>query len=79
IYLAYSKAKLIHGDLSEYNILITPELDIVIIDWPQWVPYDHPNFKFYLKRDISNILKFFKRKYDVFRDENEIFKEFFNP
>lgn len=79
IYLAYSKANLIHGDLSEYNILITPELDIMIIDWPQWVSSDHPNYKFYLKRDISNILKFFKRKYDVLRDENEIFTEFFKP
>ncbi|MFX1450239.1 MAG: RIO1 family regulatory kinase/ATPase [Promethearchaeota archaeon] len=79
IYSAFTKAEVIHGDLSEYNILITPELDIMIIDWPQWVPSDHPNFKFYLKRDIDNVLNFFKRKYGVLRDENQIFSEFFNP
>ncbi|MHA1377305.1 MAG: RIO1 family regulatory kinase/ATPase domain-containing protein [Candidatus Helarchaeota archaeon] len=77
IFSAFSKANIIHGDLSEYNIIITPNLNIMIIDWPQWVKSAHPNFKFYLKRDINNILKFFKRKYDVFRDENIIFKEFF--
>ncbi|MHA1298974.1 MAG: RIO1 family regulatory kinase/ATPase domain-containing protein [Candidatus Helarchaeota archaeon] len=77
IYSAFTNAGLIHGDLSEYNIIITPDWEIMIIDWPQWVPSDHPNFKFYIKRDISNILKFFQRKYDLFRDEREILKEFF--
>ena len=78
VYLAYTKAELIHGDLSEYNIIITPELQIKIIDWPQWIPSNHTNFKFYLKRDINNILKFFKRKYEVKRHEYEIFNTFFN-
>ena len=75
---AFINAKIIHGDLSEYNIIITPDLEVKIIDWPQWMAADHPNYKFYLKRDIENILRFFRRKYDIKRNENEIMSEFFN-
>jgi RIO kinase 1 len=31
------RAKLIHGDLSEYNVMLKPEIDIVIIDVSQAV------------------------------------------
>lgn len=76
MFLAFTQANVIHGDLSEYNIMVTPKSDVILIDWPQWVPSNHPNYKYYLKRDISNVLRFFERKYNVFRDENEIFKVF---
>ena len=56
---------IVHGDLSEYNIIITPEEDCYIFDWPQWVDRNHPSAPFLLKRDVENIVKFFKRKYRV--------------
>ena len=59
---AYKKAKIIHADLSPYNILIQPDLHILIIDWPQYVSITHPNAQQLLKRDLKNILKFFKQK-----------------
>jgi RIO kinase 2 len=34
---SYVKAGLIHGDLSEYNILVKRDMHILIIDWPQFV------------------------------------------
>jgi len=40
---AYSKANLIHSDLSEYNIILKPEGHILIIDWPQAVKTNHAN------------------------------------
>jgi len=60
---AYS-AGVVHGDLSEYNVLVVEDAP-VLFDWPQWVSSSHPSALFYLKRDLLNILKFFKRKYGL--------------
>jgi len=59
---AYQKAGIIHADLSPYNILIQPNLQILIIDWPQYVPKTHPNAQQLLRRDVKNVLDFFKQK-----------------
>jgi RIO kinase 2 len=60
---AYLKAGVIHADLSEYNVILKPNMHILIIDWPQYVTMTHPNAKQLLTRDIKNILQYFKRKY----------------
>ena len=59
----YLKAHVIHGDLSEYNIILKSNMHILIIDWPQYVTYGHPNARELLTRDIQNVLRFFKRKH----------------
>jgi len=59
---AYLKAGVIHADLSEYNIILKPNMHILIIDWPQYVTRDHSNAQQLLKRDVENVLRFFKRK-----------------
>ncbi|MDH2900723.1 MAG: serine/threonine protein phosphatase [archaeon] len=59
---AYLKAKIINGDLSEYNILFDGEKPW-IIDWPQYVNPDHPNASEILERDVENILGYFERKF----------------
>lgn len=59
---AYIRAGIIHGDLSEYNVILKPDLHILIIDWPQYVNRNHPNAEEILKRDVTNILQFFQRK-----------------
>lgn len=69
--LAYLKSRVIHGDLSEFNIILTPSNHILIIDWPQFVRADHPNAEDILKRDVWNIIKFFRRKHGVIRDLQE--------
>ncbi|MCS7124010.1 MAG: serine/threonine protein kinase [Candidatus Bathyarchaeota archaeon] len=60
---AYLKAGVIHADLSEYNIILKPDTHILIIDWPQYVTKEHPNAQQLLKRDIENIIAYFKRKH----------------
>ena len=60
---AYLKAGVIHADLSEYNIILKPDNHILIIDWPQHVTKDHPNAQQLLKRDVENVIAFFKRKH----------------
>ncbi|MFP3198326.1 MAG: serine protein kinase RIO [Thermoproteus sp.] len=55
---AYILAKLVHADLSEYNILYHGG-DIRIIDWGSAVKREHPLALEYLARDLDNIFKFF--------------------
>ena len=62
---AYLKAHLIHGDLSEYNIILKPDGHLLIIDWPQAVKTDHANAAEYLERDLKNVLVFFSRKFNI--------------
>ena len=58
-------ARIVHSDLSAYNVLITPTEDILIIDWPQWVSLSHPMAQTYLRRDLSHLIKFFRRKWKI--------------
>jgi RIO kinase 2 len=62
---AYLKAHLIHSDVSEYNIILKPDGQILLIDWPQAVKTDHANGADLLERDIKNVLIFFSRKFNV--------------
>jgi len=70
---AYLKAGVIHADLSEYNIILKPDTHILIIDWPQYVTKDHPNAQTLLKRDVENVIAFFKRKHLLEADVMEAF------
>ncbi|MEM2337654.1 MAG: serine protein kinase RIO [Candidatus Bathyarchaeia archaeon] len=56
----YRKAGLVHGDLSEYNIMIWRGLP-VLFDMAQAVPISHPLANFLLNRDIANLNRFFNR------------------
>ncbi|MDF1556655.1 MAG: serine protein kinase RIO [ANME-2 cluster archaeon] len=64
----YRDAELVHGDLSEYNILLEPEsMTPVFIDMGQSVTLDHLNARDFLLRDVTNIANFFA-KYGVKMD-----------
>lgn len=67
------KLGVIHADLSEFNIFVSPE-GCEIIDWPQYITPAHVNASELLRRDISNVLSFFNRKYRIERDAEEIIK-----
>jgi RIO kinase 2 len=60
---AYSLG-IVHADLSEFNVMITEE-GLKIIDWPQAVDLDHANSQELLERDLTNILRFFARRYKI--------------
>ena len=59
----YLNAHLVHGDLSEFNILYHREKQI-IIDVSQAVSIYHINAPVYLQRDIRNILNYFSKFID---------------
>ena len=56
----YQKAKIVHGDLSEYNIMMWKGRP-VIFDMSQAVSVQHPLANFMLRRDIANVNRFFSR------------------
>ena len=70
ISLMYSKAELVHADLSAYNVLIHKNKPYVI-DIGQGVLLEHPSSLEFLKRDIHNIVQYFK-KFDIKEDEEKI-------
>lgn len=55
---------LIHGDLNEFNLMITETGDITLIDFPQMVSTNHKNAEYYFDRDIRGVVDFFKRKFE---------------
>lgn len=57
----YQKARLVHGDLSEFNILYHNQKPI-IIDISQAVDIQHPKAEIYLVRDIKNIFNYFGKQ-----------------
>ncbi|GAB4308667.1 MAG: serine/threonine-protein kinase RIO2 [Promethearchaeota archaeon] len=67
----YKESGVVHGDLGEFNVLIDREGEPFVIDWPQWVPSDHPNAEELLLRDVTNVVNFFQKRYRAkFVDED---------
>ncbi|WP_229709967.1 serine protein kinase RIO [Vulcanisaeta souniana] len=62
--------KIIHADLSEFNIVNTGS-ELVIIDWGSAVKSNHPNAMELLLRDIENTNRYFGKEYnlDVFKSK----------
>jgi len=63
---------IIHADLSEYNVIVCADGNIALIDWPQWVPASHPNADELLRRDVSTVLSYFARKYQIARRTEDV-------
>jgi len=57
----FKKAKLVHGDFSEYNIFKTKN-GLKLFDLGSAVDITHPNTMNFLKRDINNITNFFVKR-----------------
>ena len=56
----YQKCKLVHGDLSEYNLLWHNN-EVYVIDVSQSVESDHPSALDFLRKDASNVNDFFRK------------------
>jgi RIO kinase 1 len=70
----YSKAKLVHGDYSEYNIFKTDD-GLVLFDLGSAVDLRHPNSQEFLKRDINNITRFFSKRGITVDDPTKVLEE----
>ena len=56
----YQRCKLVHGDLSEYNLL-WHENEVYVIDVSQSVETDHPSALDFLRKDASNVNDFYRK------------------
>ena len=78
MHLLYTGGRLVHGDLSEYNIMVVPaylvenlhssiedpknDLQAVLIDFGQAVDIRHPESRSLLERDVDRVTSFFRRQ-----------------
>ena len=69
----YQKADLVHADLSEYNIMIWKGRP-VIFDVAQSVLTKHPMADRFLRRDLENLHKYFKRKVSDILSVDEMYE-----
>jgi len=57
----YHECKLVHADLSEYNILYH-DSHLYVIDVSQSVEHDHPHAFDFLRNDVKNVEEYFGRR-----------------
>jgi len=57
----YRRARLVHADLSEYNIFSHKGM-LILFDFGSAVNIAHPNSQEFLVRDITIINRFFSRR-----------------
>ena len=53
---------LVHCDYNEFNLLISEDEELTLIDFPQMVSISHANAKELFERDVEGVVKFFERK-----------------
>ncbi len=70
----YRRVKLVHGDLSEYNIMIWKGR-AVLFDVSQAVPLVHPLADSLLRRDLTNINRYFSKLGVDVRSIDECYKQ----
>jgi RIO kinase 1 len=57
----WRKGRLVHADLSEFNVFKT-EKERVLFDMGSAVLSSHPQAEEFLKRDIANMVRFFRKR-----------------
>ena len=76
--ILYQVCKLVHADLSEYNVLYHHDRSW-IIDVSQSVEHDHPRSLDFLRMDIKNLSDFCRRKEVSVLSERKIFEYVIAP
>ncbi len=62
----------VHGDLSEYNVLVDVEGRAWLIDWPQWVPTTHESAHALFRRDMERVATFFAKRFGISMDLSQV-------
>ncbi len=75
LFRLYDEAKIVHADLSEYNILYFQKKPI-IIDVSQAVLLDHPYAPVFLYRDILNINRYLSSLSVIVIPDGVVYEEF---
>ncbi|NXJ05630.1 RIOK1 kinase, partial [Odontophorus gujanensis] len=74
----YQDARLVHADLSEFNMLYHSG-DVFIIDVSQAVEHDHPHALEFLRKDCANVNGFFQKHNVAVMTVRELFEFITDP
>uniref|UniRef100_A0A8C3KU41 Serine/threonine-protein kinase RIO1 n=1 Tax=Chrysolophus pictus TaxID=9089 RepID=A0A8C3KU41_CHRPC len=74
----YQDARLVHADLSEFNMLYHSG-DVYIIDVSQAVEHDHPHALEFLRKDCANVNGFFQKRNVAVMTVRELFEFITDP
>lgn len=56
---------LIHGDFNEFNLMVSENEEVTLIDFPQMVSTDHQLASEFFDRDVKCIQDYFAKKYNL--------------
>ena len=62
---------LVHCDFNEFNLLISDDEKLTLIDFPQMISTSHPNAKELFDRDVEGVVRFFERKLGYLPEDDE--------
>ena len=76
--ISVTEIGIIHGDFSEFNIILSREtLDPVFFDYPQFAYTHEPAAEDLLSRDLENICHFFAKRFNLVVPDIEEMRENF--
>ncbi|NJE43344.1 serine/threonine-protein kinase RIO2 [Thermococcus sp. GR6] len=75
-YLKIVRFGIVHSDMSEFNIVLTSNDDVLIIDWAQYLTTAYPESYELLKRDITVLLNAFRRRWRIERKFDNVWPAF---
>ena len=70
-----AESGLVHGDYNEFNVIISEDEKITVIDFTQMISRDHEQAELYFKRDLKGIRKFFMKKFHLTTSDDELSEE----
>uniref|UniRef100_A0AC35TVJ6 Serine/threonine-protein kinase RIO1 n=1 Tax=Rhabditophanes sp. KR3021 TaxID=114890 RepID=A0AC35TVJ6_9BILA len=76
--IMYRECRLVHADLSEYNMLVHDD-KLYIIDVSQSVEHDHPHSLEFLRSDIANVTNFFRDRGSAVLSMKKLFELIVDP
>lgn len=71
----FLKCRLVHADLSEYNLLLNDNDRVFVLDFGQAIDTSHPDHQAYLLRDIEVVNSFFEKKGVVVHAAEEVVQD----
>jgi RIO kinase 2 len=69
IIVRFGRHGLIHCDYNEYNIMLSEDERVTVIDFPQMVSTSHLNAQFYFDRDVECVRAFFRKRFGFESDD----------
>ena len=70
ILIRLASVGLIHGDFNEFNVMLSDDYQVSVIDFPQMISTSHFNADTLFNRDKDCVLTFFSRRYDFQPDDS---------